>query len=87
MADWTQVKERARKRLIKMIEKHEAEYITVDEKLKVGGYAIADGQTDAPVRVVWLGKIFASVEDVKTNHQWDIMANRLTAISNPDANS
>lgn len=60
----------------------ERAYLTIDPNVKVGRNAIADGQTDAPVRVITLGNIFATVEDVETKYRWNLMANRLTAIPN-----
>lgn len=54
-------------------------YLQIDEKLKVGGYAIADNIVDIPVKILRLGQIFASVEDCVTGYKWDLMVNRLQA--------
>ena len=59
-------------------------YIRVDEKLRVGFPAIADGFDDDPVEVLRLGRIFARVRDIKTGYEWELMANRLTALQPQD---
>lgn len=59
-------------------------YVKIDPRIKVGGLAIADGQSDVPVRVITLGLIFATVEDITSNYRWDLMANRLKAVESND---
>lgn len=58
----------------------EPNYITIDPKLRKGGFAIADNDVKNPVRILLLGKIFATVRDCKTNYEWSLMSNRLKAI-------